>query len=173
MEKSGQVLFGFDAAESAVGRMASNGWRSGDGRGQVTGFGSKGYVPQTIGVVALADDDDFAIFVYFDVVFCKEDNAFVVAELADGDQRAGFEVFEDVADFGLVGKLLGKRDDYACVGFDEVSVGDFDRGAGCSVADVNAVLRGICIEIVSGGARVYNGGVVGLSGCRWDYGSWI
>jgi hypothetical protein len=78
-----------------------------------------------------------------------------------------------VADFGLAGEFLGKRDEDACVGFNEAAVCYLDRGAGCGVADVNAVLRGVCIEIVSGGACVYDCGVVGLSGCRGDYGSWI
>jgi hypothetical protein len=93
--------------------------------------------------------------------------------LADGDERTGLEVFEDVADFGLVGELVGERDDYSCVGLNEVSVGNLNRGAGCSVADVNAMLCCICIEIVSCGSCVYDCGVVGLSGCGGDYGSWI
>jgi hypothetical protein len=93
--------------------------------------------------------------------------------LANGDEQAGFEIFENVADFGLSGEFLGKRDDDACGGFNEVAVGYLDRGAGCGVADVDAVLLGVCIEIVSGGTRVYDCDVVGLIGCGWDYGSWI
>jgi hypothetical protein len=37
------------------------------------------------------------------VVFCKKGDAIVVAELADGDEGAGFEIVEDVSDFGLFG----------------------------------------------------------------------
>jgi hypothetical protein len=64
---------------------------------------SKGDGPKAVGVIACTRDDEFAIFVKLDVVFCKKGDAIVVAELADGDEGAGFEIVKDVSDFGLLG----------------------------------------------------------------------
>jgi hypothetical protein len=46
-------------------------------------FWSEWDVPQAVGGVAFANDDDLAIFVDFDVVLCEEGNSVVVAELPD------------------------------------------------------------------------------------------
>lgn len=40
-------------------------------------------VPESIGVVAFTDNDDFSIFVYFYIVLSEKGNAIVVAELPD------------------------------------------------------------------------------------------
>ena len=77
--------FGFGVVGSghAVGKieLVEGKWRSGwSGRR----FGGKWYVPEAVGGVAFALDDDFAIFDGVDVVFGKECDAFVVAELTYG-----------------------------------------------------------------------------------------
>jgi hypothetical protein len=65
------------------------------------------------------------------------------------------------------GESSQARGTMAC-GFVCVSVGNLDRGGCCGVADVNAVLLGICNKVVSGGASIYNCSVIGLIGGGWD-----
>jgi hypothetical protein len=61
---------------SSVGGLRLDCWR-----GVV--FWREGGIPKAVLCVALACDDDFAMFQNFDVVFDEEYDAFVVAELAE------------------------------------------------------------------------------------------
>ena len=53
-------------------------------------------IPQAIGCISRASDDYLSVFEYFEIVFSKEGNAIVVAELSDRDEGACLEVIEDV-----------------------------------------------------------------------------
>ena len=46
----------------------------------------KWYVPQAVGFVAVAFDDNVFVFYNVSAVFCEYCGAVVVAELADGDE---------------------------------------------------------------------------------------
>ena len=42
-------------------------------------FGGEGNIPESVGQVSLADDDNLAVFVYFDVVLGEKCDTIVVA----------------------------------------------------------------------------------------------
>ena len=48
-----------------------------------------------------------SIFVDVDVVFCEESDTVIIAELADGDEGARFEVVKNVSDSCASGELGG------------------------------------------------------------------
>ena len=64
-------------------------------------FGGKGNGPEAVGGVAESLDDDAAVFDDAYIVFIEDGDAFVVTELADGDEGPGVEPFQDVAGGGV------------------------------------------------------------------------
>ena len=70
-------------------------------------FGSERDAPKAIGGVAPAYDDDVSIFVDVHVVFGEKSDTVIIAELANGDEGARFEVVENVTNFRARGELGG------------------------------------------------------------------
>ena len=60
-------------------------------------FGSEGDIPEAVGGVAKALDDDASVFDDTDIVFGEDGYAFVVTEFADGDERPCGKSLQDVA----------------------------------------------------------------------------
>ena len=54
--------------------------------GRGSGFGSERNIPQTVGIVSFANNDNYAVLVNVDINFCKESDAVVVTYLSDGFQ---------------------------------------------------------------------------------------
>ena len=48
-----------------------------------------GDIPEAVGGVVFSDNDDLSILVDFDVVFCKQGDAVIIASLADGNKGTG------------------------------------------------------------------------------------
>ena len=72
--------------------------------GRITWWG-KWDVPQAVGFVVVAFDDDITVFYNVDVVFCEYCGAIFVADLANGDEGSIFKVVKDMAGFCRVGEF--------------------------------------------------------------------
>ena len=103
---------------------------------------------------ALSDNDDLSIFVDFYIILSEEGHAVVVAELLEGNQGAGFEVVEKKTDFCIRREFFGEGKSGALVWIDNVSVGDLDGRSCVGLCDVDAVLFGILVAVVSACCRV-------------------
>lgn len=68
-------MFGLDVFDGTVGellRLSVGGFHCG------SGLGSERDIPETVGIVSFADDDDFTVLDNVDIEFCKKSDAVVV-----------------------------------------------------------------------------------------------
>ena len=89
-------------------------------------FGCQRDVPKSVGTISFSDDDRVTIFVNFDIVFCEESGAVVVAQLANVDKRTRFEAVENVGCFGLEREFFREWNDCSFRCFYVFTVGYLD-----------------------------------------------
>ena len=63
----------------------------------------EGDVPKTVLIISGSCDNDFVVFEYFDIVFCKNSYVIIVTELSDRDEKSSDKTVQNVALLRLLG----------------------------------------------------------------------